>query len=95
MHLAAGYLRHRSAADFLALLRRRNLALSGLDPSDETFRQRSRKLLSDTFDLSLDALRLQGGAAGDEWLAGLAALGHAPATGFGDEPRRRGRGACA
>ena len=83
LHLAAGYLRHRSAADFLDLLRRRSLALSGLDPSDETFRQRSHKLLSEAFDLSLEALRQEGGDAGAEWLAGLAALGHMPATGFG------------
>jgi hypothetical protein len=40
-------------------------------------------LLSDTFELSLGALRQHGGADGESWVAGLAALGHAPASGFG------------
>ena len=85
LHLAAGHLRedHRAEA-FLRRLRVKNLALTGADPADPTFRHRSRALLSKTFDLSLDALRRQGGANGEQWLAGLAALGHAPAAGFGE-----------
>ena len=39
--------------------------------------------MSDTFDLSLGALRQQGATDGEGWVAGLSALGHAPATGFG------------
>jgi tetratricopeptide (TPR) repeat protein len=84
LHLA-GHLRedHRTEA-FLQRLRAKNLALTGADPADPTFRHRSRALLSETFELSLDTLRRQGGANGEQWLAGFAALGHAPATGFGE-----------
>jgi tetratricopeptide (TPR) repeat protein len=83
--MAAGHLRedHRAEA-FLQRLRAKNLALTGADPADPTFRHRSRALLSETFELSLDTLRRQGGANGEQWLAGFAALGHAPATGFGE-----------
>ena len=85
LHLAAGHLRAgRSAEAFLQRLRANKLALEGADPADPTFRERSRALLSDTFELSLAALRREGGAQGDDWLAGFAALGHAPATGFGE-----------
>jgi tetratricopeptide (TPR) repeat protein len=85
LHLAAGHLRadHRAEA-FLRRLRAKNLALTGADPADATFRARSRVLLSDTFGLSLDALRREGRADGEQWLAGFSALGHAPATGFGE-----------
>jgi tetratricopeptide (TPR) repeat protein len=85
LHLAAGHLRADHRADaFLRRLRAKNLALTGADPADPTFRHRSRALLSDTFELSLAALRREGGAQGDNWLAGLSALGHAPAAGFGE-----------
>ncbi len=85
LHLAAGHLRAGSRADaFLRRLRAKNLALTGADPADPTFRHRSRALLSDTFELSLDALRREGGEDGERWLAGFSALGHAPATGFGE-----------
>ena len=84
LHLAAGYLQTgQSAAAFMRRLRDKNLALTSDDPADPTFLQRSRALLSETFDLSLEALRREGGAEGDAWLAGFAALGHAPASGFG------------
>jgi hypothetical protein len=85
LHLAAGHLRagHRAEA-FLRRLRAKNLALTGADPADPTFRQRSRALLSDTFELSLDALRREGAADGERWLAAFSALGHAPAIGFGE-----------
>jgi tetratricopeptide (TPR) repeat protein len=84
LHLAAGHFRagHRAEA-FLRRLRTKNLAMTGADPADPTFRQRSRALLSDTFELSLDALRREGGADGERWLAAFSALGHAPAIGFG------------
>ena len=85
LHLAAGHLRAGSTAEaFLRRLRANNLALEGADPADPTYRDRSRQLLSDTFELSLAALRREGGMQGDDWLAGFAALGHAPATGFGE-----------
>jgi tetratricopeptide (TPR) repeat protein len=85
LHLAAGYLRADHRADaFLRRLRAKNLALAGADPVDPTFRGRSRALLSDTFELSLAALHREGGAEGDNWLAGFSALGHAPAAGFGE-----------
>jgi hypothetical protein len=85
LHLAAGHLRADPRAEaFLRRLRAKNLALTGADPADPTFRARSRALLSDTFDLSLDALGREGRADGEQWLAGFSALGHAPATGFGE-----------
>ena len=85
LHLAAGHLRaDRRAEAFLRRLRAKHLALTGTDPADPTFRQRSRALLSDTFGLSLDALRREGSTDGEQWLAGFAALAHAPVTGFGE-----------
>jgi hypothetical protein len=85
LHLAAGHLRRDYRAEaFLRRLHAKNLAMTGADPADPTFRQRSRALLSESFELSLDALRLEGGADGALWLAGFSALGHAPATGFGE-----------
>ena len=45
--------------------------MTGADPADPTFRSRSRELLSDTLQLSLDALRREGGADGEPWLAGF------------------------
>jgi tetratricopeptide (TPR) repeat protein len=85
LHLAAGHMRvgHRAEA-FLRRLRAKNLALTGADPADPTFRARSRALLSNTFELSLDALRREGGEDGEQWLAAFSALGHAPVTGFGE-----------
>jgi hypothetical protein len=85
LHLAAGYLRAGYSAEaFLRRLRDKELALEGLSPVDPSLSARSRRLLSDTFDLSLDALRRQGGETGGQWLVGFSALGHAPATGFGE-----------
>src|SRR5271156_2724525 len=85
LHLAAGHLRADDRADaFLRRLRAKKLALTGTDPADPSFRDRSRALLSDTFELSLAALRQEGGAEGHNWLAGFSALGHAPAAGFGE-----------
>ena len=85
LHLAAGHLRagHRPDA-FLRRLRQRKLALESADPADPVFRERSRTLLSDTFELSLSALEKAGSADGKAWRAGLAALGHAPASGVGE-----------
>jgi len=85
LHLAAGHLRADHRADaFLRRLRAKHLALTGADPADPTFRDRSRALLSDNFELSLAALRREDVAEGDRWLAALSALGHAPAAGFGE-----------
>lgn len=85
LHLAAGYLRFgQSAEAFLRRLRSKKMALEHIDPADPTFRERSRALLSDTFEQSLRALQRQGRAEGSEvWLTGFSALGHAPAAGFG------------
>ena len=85
LHLAAGHLRRDHRAEpFLRRLRAKHLAMTGTDPADPTFRSRSRELLSDTFQLSLDALRGEGRADGEQWLAGFSTLGYAPATGFGE-----------
>jgi hypothetical protein len=85
LHLAAGYLGDGdSVASFLRRLRAQNLSLTHIDPADPIFEQRSRALISDTFGLSLTALQAEGTADGAAWRAGFAALGHAPASGFGE-----------
>ncbi len=85
IHLAAGHMRMGYTAQaFLRRLRERKLALEGASPVDPTFRERSRALLSDSFELSLAVLRRESDTAGDDWLAGFSALGHAPASGFGE-----------
>ena len=84
LHLAAGYLREGdSAASFLRRLRQRGLALEHPRSADPLWEQRSRALISDTFELSLAALTRSGGDQGAAWRDGFAALGHAPAAGFG------------
>ena len=85
LHLAARHLRFGETPEsFLALLRGKGLALGPVSRADPTFRERSRQLLSGTFDLSLDALARAGGEAGEGWRAALHALGYAPAAGFGE-----------
>ena len=78
IHLAAGHLRAgRSVAGFLGLLRRRGLCLEHPDPAD------SNRLLSATFELSLELLREQLGTDADRLLPAFQALGHGPTGGFG------------
>jgi tetratricopeptide (TPR) repeat protein len=87
LHLAAGYLgAGQRVDDFLRKLRSTGLALSPRDPADPVLHQgEARAILSSTFSISLDLLRgalaRQGDAA--TLMAGLAALGHAPAAGVG------------
>jgi tetratricopeptide (TPR) repeat protein len=85
LHLAAGHLRAGRRVDgFLKLLKRRGLELEPDDPADHGLTtDRSRALLSTTFELSLELLREQLAEEADALLSGLYALGHAPATGFG------------
>ncbi|MBL8252252.1 MAG: metallophosphatase, partial [Candidatus Competibacter sp.] len=78
IHLAAGHLRAgRSVAGFLGLLRQKGLHLEHPDPADPN------RLLSATFELSLDLLREQLGTDADRLLPAFHALGHGPANGFG------------
>jgi predicted MPP superfamily phosphohydrolase len=78
IHLAAGHLRAgRSVAGFLGLLRKAGLCLDHPDPADPN------RLLSATFELSLDLLRESLGADADRWLPAFYALGHGPTSGFG------------
>jgi len=78
IHLAAGHLRAgRSVAGFLSLLRQKGLHLEHPDPADPN------RLLSATFELSLDLLREQLGTDADRLLPAFHALGHGPANGFG------------
>ncbi|MEI2771279.1 MAG: tetratricopeptide repeat protein [Candidatus Competibacter sp.] len=78
IHLAAGHLRAgRSVAGFLSLLRQKDLHLKHPDPADPN------RLLSATFELSLDLLRGQLGTDADRLLPAFHALGHGPASGFG------------
>jgi tetratricopeptide (TPR) repeat protein len=82
LHLAAGHLREGDRpAQFLKRLRAKGLALDYVDPADPVFLQRSRALLTDTFDLSIAVLRRAGG---DAWADGLYALGWGAAAGFGE-----------
>jgi tetratricopeptide (TPR) repeat protein len=84
LHLAAGHLRTGlSAAGFLDTLRRRGLDLEPADPADPIFQHRSRAMLSETFDLSLDLLRREAKERGESWLTAFSSLGHGPAAGFG------------
>jgi len=78
IHLAAGHLRAgRSVAGFLGSLRKKGLCLDHPDPADPN------RLLSATFELSLDLLRESLGADADRWLPAFYALGHGPTGGFG------------
>jgi predicted MPP superfamily phosphohydrolase len=78
IHLAAGHLRAgRSVAGFLGSLRKKGLCLDHPDPADPN------RLLSATFELSLDLLRESLGADADRWLPAFYALGHGPIGGFG------------
>ncbi len=85
LHLAAGHLRaDRRPEAFLRRLRAKKLALTGADPADPTFRQRSRALFSDTFELSLDALHREGGSDGEQWLAGICCARSCAGDGVGE-----------
>ncbi|MGB5063998.1 MAG: AAA family ATPase, partial [Candidatus Competibacter sp.] len=78
IHLAAGHLRAgRSVAGFLGLLRKAGLCLDHPDPADPN------RLLSATFELSLDLLREQLGTDADRLLPAFHALSHGPTGGFG------------
>ncbi|MCC8999499.1 MAG: tetratricopeptide repeat protein [Candidatus Contendobacter sp.] len=78
IHLAAGHLRAgRSVAGFLDLLRKRGLCVEHPDPTD------TNRLLSVTFELSLDLLREQLGADASRLLPAFYALSHGPTGGFG------------
>lgn len=78
IHLAAGHLRAgRSVTGFLNQLRKKGLGLEHPDPTNPN------RLLSATFELSLDLLREQLGADADRLLPAFYALGHGPTAGFG------------
>jgi tetratricopeptide (TPR) repeat protein len=84
LHLAAGHLRAGySAAGFLDRLRATGLALPPWDVADPRHAERERAVLDSAFTLSLDLLATQLGPGSAPLVAGLAALGHAPASGFG------------
>jgi tetratricopeptide (TPR) repeat protein len=85
LHLAAGHLRAGHSVDsFLALLRSQDFELEPVDPSDPLLmKDRARALIRSTFELSLKLMRAQLGARAERLSAGLAALGHAPLSGFG------------
>jgi tetratricopeptide (TPR) repeat protein len=86
LHLAAGYLRaSHSVGSFLALLKKKGLELEPVHRNDPLFTEdQARAIIRRTFELSLELLRRQlGSDEAGRWLAGLAALGHAPLSGFG------------
>lgn len=87
VHLAAGHLRaSHSVESFLALLKKKGLELEPAHSNDRLFTEdQARAIIRRTFELSLEVLRrqLDGRDEAGRWLAGLAALGHAPLSGFG------------
>jgi tetratricopeptide (TPR) repeat protein len=87
LHLAAGYLRaSHSVESFLALLKKKGLELEPVHRNDPLFTEdQARAIIRRTFELSLEVLRRLLGSSDEagRWLAGLAALGHAPLSGFG------------
>jgi calcineurin-like phosphoesterase family protein len=93
LHLAVGYLRAgHSVASFLAKLRESHFELEPVSPVDPLLmKDRARAIIRRTFELSMELLRRQLGtsARAERLLAGLAALGQAPLSGFG-----RGLGAA-
>jgi tetratricopeptide (TPR) repeat protein len=87
LHLAAGYLAAGHTVErFLDKLRRARLDLPPRDPADPVLDQgEARAILRSTFQISLDHLRHTLARHGDPdaQMAGLTALGHAPAAGVG------------
>ncbi|MCY1018173.1 metallophosphoesterase [Pyxidicoccus sp. MSG2] len=90
VHLAAGYLRaHRPVKSLFDYLRRQGFQVGPVDKADPLLTaQRSRALLSSTFELSLLVLREEletalGQPKVDAAMSGLAGLAHAPASGVG------------
>ncbi|HLM46903.1 MAG TPA: ATP-binding protein, partial [Myxococcaceae bacterium] len=93
LHLAVGYLRAgHSVEGFLAKLRESHFDLEPVSPVDPLLmKDKARAIIRGTFELSMELLRRQLGtsARAERLLAGLAALGEAPLSGFG-----RGLGAA-
>lgn len=85
IHLAASHLRDGATpGGFLAALKKSGLALRPRDAADRGLSiDESRAILSKTFELSLDALRTEGGADGEKLVQSYAALAHAAPAGFG------------
>lgn len=85
IHLAASHLRDGATPrGFLARLRGTGLALAPRDAADRGLSiDESRAILSKTFELSLDAMRKEGGADGEKLIQAYAALAHAAPAGFG------------
>jgi 3',5'-cyclic AMP phosphodiesterase CpdA/tetratricopeptide (TPR) repeat protein len=87
LHLAAGYLAAGHTVErFMEKLRGARLDLRPRDPADPVLDQgEARAILRSTFDISLDHLRSTLAHDGDPGpqMAGLAALGLAPAAGVG------------
>ncbi|WP_309896668.1 metallophosphoesterase [Archangium sp.] len=93
LHLAVGYLRAgHSVESFLSKLRESHFELEPVSPVDPLLmKDRARAIIRRTFELSMELLRRQLGKSdkAERLLAGLAALGEAPLSGFG-----RGLGAA-
>ncbi len=87
LHLAAGYLRDgRTVAEFLAALRKSNLGLRPASDADlRLTADEAKAILSTSFAISFDdfTTRSQREPDGGRWSAGLGALAHLPAAGFG------------
>ncbi len=93
LHLAVGYLRAgHSVESFLSKLRESHFELEPVSPVNPLLmKDRARAIIRGTFGISMELLRRQLGKSdkAERLLAGLAALGEAPLSGFG-----RGLGAA-
>ena len=85
IHLAAGHLRSgRTVAGFLEHLSQHGLKVGPVSPAQLAVSpDRTRLILSSTFEISLQVLQEQLGDRSQSLLLGLKALGHAPLVGFG------------
>jgi tetratricopeptide (TPR) repeat protein/predicted phosphodiesterase len=86
LHLAAGYLRQGYTVEaFLTRLRASELSLEQLDPADPLWKERSRGVVSVSFELSRELFLQSVAQRASAWSAGLAFLGWSVASGVGDD----------
>jgi tetratricopeptide (TPR) repeat protein len=86
LHLAVGYLRGGyTVPDFVARLSASGLSLEHVDRADPLWQERSRGVVSLSFQISRELLLKEAGARAGEWSAALESLAWAAASGFGRE----------
>ena len=86
LHLAVGYLRGGYTVDgFLRRLRSSGFSLEHVDRADPVWRERSRGIVSLSFQISRELFLETAGDERDAWAAALSAFGWAVASGVGRE----------